>query len=48
MMKKMNWFYGNEVPFEWKYLLVLHAIWIEIQFKYIEWNSNSFETNLIW
>jgi hypothetical protein len=36
------------VPFEWKYLMVLHAIWIEIQFKYIEWNSNSIEAKLNW
>jgi hypothetical protein len=46
--KKISWFYGNEVPFEWKYLMVLHAICIEIQFKYIEWNSNSIEAKLNW
>jgi hypothetical protein len=48
-MTKINWFYKNQVSFEWKYWMTMHAFWIEfelnpnskIQFKYIEWNSNS-------
>jgi hypothetical protein len=34
-MTKMNWFYKNQVAFEWKYWMTLHAFWIKF-----ELNSN--------
>jgi hypothetical protein len=36
-MKKINWFFENYVPFKWKYWIMLHATWIEL-------NSNSIES----
>jgi hypothetical protein len=51
----MNLFYKNQVPFEWKYWMTLHAFWIQIELNWIEskflnsiqiieWNSNSNST----
>jgi hypothetical protein len=46
LIEKMNWCGQNYVPFEWKYWIMLHVIWIElnlkilIEFKYIEIKLN--------
>jgi hypothetical protein len=54
LMKKLSWFCGNWIPFEWKYWMTLHATWIQIQLNVtqyyldlesIELNSNSTKFN---
>ncbi len=40
MMKKLNWFCENQVPFEEKYWMALHATLIEL-------NTNSIDSSSI-
>jgi hypothetical protein len=35
-MTKMNWFYKNQIPFEWKYWMTLCAFWIKFE---LNWNQ---------
>jgi hypothetical protein len=39
--EKMNWFCENSIPFEWKYWMMLRAIWIELKFHSIKLDSSS-------
>jgi hypothetical protein len=35
-MTKMNWFYKNQISFEWKYWMTLYAFWIKFE---LNWNQ---------
>jgi len=35
-MTTMNWFYKNQIPFEWKYWMTLYAFWIKFE---LNWNQ---------
>jgi hypothetical protein len=34
LMKNMNWFCENSIPFEWKYWMALHAWQLELKFNF--------------
>jgi hypothetical protein len=41
-MEKMNWSFENYVPFKWKYWIMLHATWVELN---LNSNSNQFNSD---